>query len=335
MEVKDGMDALTEPALLIQGLSRTYKIQKGWLKSTVTWREALRDISLHINRGELFGLLGPNGAGKTTLVKILATILLPSSGTARILGYDLVKDTEQVRQMIGVVFGGERGLYPRLTARQTLFYWAALYRVDYEQARKRVPELLDLVGLSSRADEQVEKYSRGMKQRLHLARGLVHYPAILFLDEPTIGLDPVAAISMRDIIKQLQQQGMTIFLTTHYMQEAEVLCNRVAFLKDGQIILLDTPQALSKAAATLEVEVVLAGGDPRLVEQLRRSPHIQACSSEETGNTQTLHIQLVRNDALPLVLALLAEARVASIVTREPSLEDIYLRLLGDRKMLV
>ncbi len=175
-------------AVQTENLRRLYKGQNK--RPSVT---ALDDVNLSIDEGEVQGLLGPNGAGKTTLVKVLSTVLLPTAGS----GHDVVRETKTVRQLIGIVFGGDRGLYARLTGRQNLEYWAALYRVPTSTGKRRVSELLDRVGMADRADDLVETYSRGMKQRLHLARGLVADAKVLFLDEPTTGLDPVAAREFR------------------------------------------------------------------------------------------------------------------------------------------
>src|ERR687896_677179 len=173
---------------------------------------ALDEVALAIPEGEIHGLLGPNGAGKTTLVKILSTVLLPTSGHARVLGHDVVAETKAVRPLIGIVFGGERGLYTRLTARQNLEYWGALYRLPSELVRRRTRELLERVGLSDRADQRVEQYSRGMKQRLHLARGLIADATVLFLDEPTTGMDPIAGREFRALVNELRGEGRTILL---------------------------------------------------------------------------------------------------------------------------
>src|SRR5687768_9244404 len=182
---------------------------------------ALDGVSLTIPEGEIHGLLGPNGAGKTTLVKILSTVLLPTSGRARVCGHDVVDETKAVRPLIGIVFGGERGLYWRLTGRQNLEYWGALYKLSARETKSRTQELIDRVGLTERADERVETYSRGMKQRLHLARGLIGDAKILFLDEPTTGMDPLAGREFRALIAELKEEGRTILLATHDMVEAE------------------------------------------------------------------------------------------------------------------
>src|SRR5258708_24407710 len=176
--------ALSQPAIEVRGLSKTYRHRRGLLGRVRVATPALNDVNLHILRGELFGLLGPNGAGKTTTVKVLTTLLIPDSGTARIWGMDVVRNPQPVRKIIGFTFGGERGLYWRLSGFDNLRYFADLYGVSPEITRKRVPELLEAVGIRGREHEPVERYSRGMKQRLHLARCLINNPRVLFLDEP-------------------------------------------------------------------------------------------------------------------------------------------------------
>jgi ABC-2 type transport system ATP-binding protein len=184
-------------------LKRTYRTSTGTFRRRSLEVEAVRGITFSDGEGELFGLLGPNGAGKTTTIKMLITLLLPTAGSARVLGYDVVKDAREVRRRIGYVFGGERGLYDRLSAYANLRYFAELYAVPPRSQRRRIGELLELVGLAGREHERVEGYSRGMRQRLHIARGLLHDPPVMFLDEPTLGVDPVGARELRTTIAQL------------------------------------------------------------------------------------------------------------------------------------
>src|SRR5919108_856237 len=184
-------------------LRRTYKTHTGTFRRRAKEIEAVRGISFAVEPGELFGLLGPNGAGKTTTIKMLITLLIPTSGSANVLGYDVVKDAREVRKRIGYVFGGERGVYERLSGLDNLRYFAELYGVPAREQRRRIAELLDLVGLTGREKERVEGYSRGMRQRLHVARGLLHDPPVLFLDEPTIGVDPVGAREIRQTVGAL------------------------------------------------------------------------------------------------------------------------------------
>jgi ABC-2 type transport system ATP-binding protein len=226
------------------GLSRTYHTTTGVLRRKAVEVEAVRGISFEIGKGELFGLLGPNGAGKTTTIKMLITLLLPTAGTARVLGLDVVADARLVRASIGYVFGGERGLYERLSGLDNLRYFAELYGVDPREQRGRIGSVLDLVGLTGRERERVEGYSRGMRQRLHVARGLLHDPPVLFLDEPTIGVDPVGARELRATIAALTDAGKTVLLTTHYMFEADSLCDRVAVIAKGRLVAQGTPRDL-------------------------------------------------------------------------------------------
>ena len=224
---------MSEYAIEAVGLRRTYRSRTGWLRPQRREVEAVRGVDLTVGNGELFGLLGPNGAGKTTTIKLLNTLLIPTAGTARICGYDVVRQTREVRRRIGYVFGGDRGLYDRLSARDNLRYFAELYGVPGREQKRRIAELLELVRLTGRENERVEGYSRGMRQRLHIARGLLHRPQVLFLDEPSIGVDPVAARELRQTVADLAATGTTVLLTTHYMAEADELCGRIAVIAGG------------------------------------------------------------------------------------------------------
>ena len=249
----------------VSHLRRIFKVTIGVFRRSTKEVVAVDDISFKVEPGELFGLVGPNGAGKTTTVKMLATLLLPNHGSAKILGYDVVKDADAIRRQIGFIFGGERGLYWRLSGIDNLRYFASLYHVDPDVTRKRIPYLLELVGLIDRGEEKVEGYSRGMKQRLHVARTLLHDPQVLFLDEPTIGLDPLGAREFRQVIRDLQSEEKTILLTTHYMFEADSLCQRVGVINHGRIIALDTPEALKSHVRDLSVIEVEMYGEAREV----------------------------------------------------------------------
>src|SRR4051812_9078382 len=229
-----------------ENLVRTYRTSTGTIRRKSLEVEAVRGVSFEVGEGELFGLLGPNGAGKTTTIKMLITLLIPTSGTARVLGRDVVKEPREVRKRIGYVFGGERGVYERLSGLDNLRYFAELYGVPSREQRPRIDHLLDLVGLKGREDERVEGYSRGMKQRLHVARGLLHDPPVVFLDEPTIGLDPVGARELRSVIAELARAGKSVLLTTHYMFEADALCDRIAVIDGGRIVAEGTPDGLKR-----------------------------------------------------------------------------------------
>src|SRR6188472_1575529 len=244
-------------AIEAASLRRTYKTHTGTLRRRAKEIEAVRGIDFQVQKGELFGLLGPNGAGKTTTIKMLITLLRPTAGTARVLGYDVVDDVREVRRRIGYVFGGDRGLYERLSALDNLRYFSELYGVPPREQKARIAELLELVGLTGREKERVEGYSRGMRQRLHIARGLLHRPEVLFLDEPSIGIDPVGARELRATVRSLVEQGTTVLLTTHYMFEADELCDRIAVITAGSIVATGTPAELKQRVSqgnVLEVE---------------------------------------------------------------------------------
>src|SRR6476469_5396768 len=277
-------------AIEARELRRTYRTSTGVFRRRALEVEAVRGVSFEVAPGELFGLLGPNGAGKTTTIKMLITLLIPTSGTARVLGLDVVKDAREVRKRIGYVFGGERGLYERLSAYDNLRYFAELYAVPPREQKPRIAELLDLVGLTGREKERVEGYSRGMRQRLHIARGLLHDPPVVFLDEPTIGVDPVGARELRTTISSLTEAGKTVLLTTHYMFEADELCQRIAVITRGEIVAEGTPAALKSIVADKTV-VETFGVDDDAVERVRQADGVTSVSIEEREQAQVLHVQ--------------------------------------------
>lgn len=320
-----------EKAITVSGLRRVYHTSKGILRKTRQVVEAVKGISFDVEFGELFGLVGPNGAGKTTTIKMLTTLLTPTSGTARVLGFDVVDDVVEIRRRIGIIFGGERGLYYRVSGRENLRYFADLYGVPMSKREKRINELLDLVGLSDRADSKVEEYSRGMKQRLHIAKGLINDPQLVFMDEPTIGLDPQAARDTRAMIKQLVEKGKTILLTTHYMFEADELCRRIGVISNGEIVALDTPAGLKRFVQDITVIEVEAFGivDTDIVS-LRRRPEVKSVSANLEGERQTVRIQTPKgSEFIPEVTKLLSAAKIFDIRMKEPTLEDAYLRLVS------
>ena len=317
--------------IFTQNLRRVYQTTTGVIRRKRKEIVALDGVDLSIEKGELFGLLGPNGAGKTTITRILATVLLPTSGLAQVFGLDIVKGVKQIRPRIGLVFGGERGLYWRLSGRDNLQYFADLYNVPPEVAKKRIPELLELVGLADRANERIEGYSRGMKQRLHIARGLIHDPELFFLDEPTIGLDPLAARDLREVIRGLHQAGKTILLTSHYMFEVDALCGRVAVLNKGKILVVDTPSALKRLVANLEVVEIECFGIPEeLIAKIRSHPAVESVNVERLDQSQLVQIQAPAGaELVKEFLDILEGVQVRKVVTRQPTLEDAYIKLVG------
>jgi ABC-2 type transport system ATP-binding protein len=313
------------------GLRRTYKTSTGTFRRRSLEVEAVRGVTFDVAEGELFGLLGPNGAGKTTTIKMLITLLIPTSGSASVLGFDVVKDARKVRERIGYVFGGDRGLYDRLSGLDNLRYFAELYAVPPREQRPRIDELLEMVGLKGREGERVEGYSRGMRQRLHIARGLLHDPPVVFLDEPTIGVDPVGARELRKTIASLTQAGKTVLLTTHYMFEADQLCDRIAVITRGEIVAEGTPselKALVSEGRVLEIEVF--GVEDGAVERVRGVEGVRALNVEDRDQAQVLVIQTDERDVTSAVLGELAGAQVGRVSAREPSLEDAYVQLVSE-----
>jgi ABC-2 type transport system ATP-binding protein len=321
----------SETVIECKDLVRIYRSSDRFLKKK---REtlAVNNISFEVRRGELFGMLGPNGAGKTTTIKMMTTLLLPTSGQVKVLGHDVAKDPFAVRKRIGLVLGGERGLYTRVTARQNLRYFADLYAVPMNIREKRINDLLERVDLKERADTRVEDYSRGMKQRLHLAKGLINDPEVIFLDEPTIGLDPEAALDARGMIKELVREGKTLLLTTHYMYEADELCDRIAVINKGKIVALDTPKGLKSLVKDLcIIEVEGFGITDKDTEMLRSLPGVKAVSATMNEDKQVLRVQVVdASEMLTPVANKLGESKVIGVRVKEPTLEDAYLWLVKE-----
>lgn len=318
---------MSELAIEVSKLSHRYPMAKKGRE----W--ALQETNLEVERGKIFALLGPNGAGKTTLVKILSTLLIPTSGVVRLMARDVVRDYKDVRSMIGLVLGGEKGLYDRLTARDNLRYFAELY--DFGKAgRARADEVLEIVGLTESRDKRVEQFSRGMKQRLHLARGILHRPQLLLLDEPTIGVDPVGARQLRSLIQHLNEAGTTILLTTHYMHEAELLARDIAILQDGHIVVSGTPQEVRLAARVHDVVETVSDGVPaEVLASLEKWPNVTGLDVYEHQGRQRVVIGMTHS---PDGSADATDQRLRDlgmhVTTRRPAtLEDAYVEFVSTR----
>ena len=300
---------------------------------------AVDNLDLEIPQGELFGLLGPNGAGKTTTVKMLSTLLTPTSGRAWVRGLDVTRDSQKVRKIVNMVAGGERMLYYRLTGRENLNYFAELYDVSSSQVTRRVNDVLSRVGLEERADEEVEKYSKGMKQRLQIARGLINDPQVLFLDEPTIGLDVDIAKELRAFIRKqlVEEQGKTVLLTTHYLAEAEELCDRAAFIFKGKIAAQGSPSELSKLIVPrVTIELTIRGAAENEIRAFADQSGVKTISVEsvEDDPSHSRKRAILDADSQEIIPRAFEyfHARGASVVSaglRQPSLEDAYLKLAG------
>jgi ABC-2 type transport system ATP-binding protein len=304
-------------------------------KEPVAWFIAVAGVDLHIRQGEVFGLLGPNGAGKSTTIRMLCTLLEPTSGTARVNGFDVVKHSHQVRRSLGTVLAGERSIYWKLTARENLEYFAALFHIPARVARPRIDELLERMELASRADDLVEKYSTGMKQRVAIARALLARPPILLLDEPTLGLDPQAARRVRELVKELKTEGHTILLTTHYMEEADQLCDRIGIIDQGKVIALGTPAELKRRISQQDaIRLEVAGWHAEMAESLRQLPTVENVAPRYTGADSLWEVNLLAANSravLPGIIDRLNTngTRVVNMNVVQPTLEDVFIHLTG------
>jgi ABC-2 type transport system ATP-binding protein len=301
-------------------------------RSTFT---AVDGVDLEIRRGEIFGLLGPNGAGKSTTIRMLCTLLEPTSGTAIVNGFDIVKQANDVRRSLGTLLAGERSIYWKLTGRENLEYFASLYHIPPTLARKRVDELIERMELKERANELVEKYSTGMKQRVAIAKALLARPPILLLDEPTLGLDPQAARMLRELIAELKQEGHTILLTTHYMEEADQLSDRIGIIDTGKVIALDTPAHLKQRIDQREViRLELTGWHDELGTRLRSIDGIENLLTRQQGEADLWEVSLQSNNsrlALPRIVENISGngTRLVNMNVVKPSLEDVFIHLTG------
>ena len=294
---------------------------------------AVDGIDLVVEPGEIFGLLGPNGAGKTTTMKMLATLLIPTSGTIRVLGIDPLTRPREVRARLGAMLSGERSLYWKLTGRENLEYFAALYHVPPGETKARIANVLAAVKLADRADDYVERYSTGMRQRLALARALLPNPPLVVLDEPTVGLDPQASRDLRDRVRELKAQGRTVLLTTHYMEEADQLCDRVAIIDHGRIVALDTPAALKRTIRAEEVvhlEIALDGDERPVIDRLARSATVARSERSNGTLAVTAHCASAR-DFVPAAFdaARSTGATIRHVEVVPVTLEDVFLAVTG------
>lgn len=285
---------------------------------------ALNGLSFEVNENEIFGLLGPNGAGKTTLIHILATLLKPTTGGAVVNGYDVLHNATKVRESIGVVFQAPSS-DDILTGYENLKIHALLYGIPRATREKRISEVLKLVGLEGRKNDQVKKYSGGMRRRLEIARGLLHHPKVLFLDEPTLGLDPQSRESMWTYIKEIvTEEKVTIILTTHYMEEADMLCDRIGFISNGKIIALNSPSNLKQEMGGDIVKINFIGEIPSS-ETFTRFNFVHKVELEE--NTVIVYMDEVNSNMHSLIKDLKG---VRTIEYKKPTLNDVFLRLSGD-----
>ncbi|TME15584.1 MAG: ABC transporter ATP-binding protein [Chloroflexi bacterium] len=316
----------SRPAVETRQLGRVYKSRKDVVV-------ALQGVDLSVNQGELFGVLGPNGAGKTTLIKILVTLLLPSSGQAWVDGLDVVKDYRALRHRISMVSGGENAGYGLLRVREQLWLFSQLYGMSSSAARSRIDELLERLGLAEVANRKITGLSSGMRQKMSLVRGLMTDPRVIFLDEPTVALDVGAARDVRTEVRRWMREDptRTVILTTHYMQEADELCDRVAIVNRGEVIAHGTPQALKQQVdEDVIVDLQLEPGRP-LLDALRAVEGVGAASAREEDGIDRFSLLLADDAVLPRVLSTVEGSgrRVTGLIRRQPTLEDAFVKLVG------
>ena len=309
--------------IVCENVRKTYVVQerrglfRRGLRRTI---EALCGIDLEIRKGEFVGLLGPNGAGKTTLIKILCTLLLPSSGRVYVAGFDVLENPFQVRRKIGVVLSGERTLYWKLTAWENLLLFAGLYNISKKEARQRATELLELVGLASFAHVPAEKFSTGMRKRLAIARALMHNPTVLLLDEPTSGLDPHGVEEVWQVLRNLREQGVTVLMATHNMLEAERVPTRLVIIDQGQIVADGTPaEIIAQAHAESKAAIIVRGEIP---------PHLGVAAHPLEEGQKLLLVSLPQ---LPSVLTLIQKngLQIVGVEVKESGLWEAFLSLTG------
>ena len=302
---------------------------------------ALGGVDLDVEPGEFFGLLGPNGAGKTTLIKILTTLLLPTSGTARVAGFDVVNETAKIRRVINMVSGGEQSGYGLLTTREQLWMFSQFYGLPQREGWRRVDELIEITGLQEQRDQKVRTLSTGQRQKLNFARGLLNDPWVLFLDEPTLGLDVAAARDLREhtLAWKAETEGRTVLLTTHYMVEAEQLCDRIAIVDRGRILALGTPEELRRRVQAesifrLELDQLPARGGLAGIGELPgvlSAVHADVDGEGAGSDRVAVKVALADDSALTSVVTAVAErgSHLVGLEKSEPSLEDVFVELVG------
>ncbi len=322
-------------AIETNALSRIYKIKKTRKKPASTLA-ALDNVTLSVNQGELFGLLGPNGAGKTTLIKILTTILAPSSGTAKVDGLDVEKDATELRKRINMVSGGETSGYGLLTVRENLWMFTQFYGIPSKQAYPRIDELIKIVGLEDKADTKSSNLSTGLRQKMNIVRGFMTDPQVLFLDEPTLGLDVTAARDIRQFVRRWvnEDKRRTLLLTTHYMVEADELCDRVAIINDGKVLAVDTPTALKATLADQSLyQIQVSGMDDEDFELLKDIEGVSNGVLTQVEGGCEMELALADDAVLSKLMNFLTErgSSILKLHKREPSLEDVFIKLVGHR----
>jgi len=326
----------SDAAVHTDHLGRVYRLRGKQKTSDGGMLTALQDVDVHVARGELFGLLGPNGAGKTTLIKILTTLLAPSTGSAQVAGFDVSREPHLVRPRINMVSGGEASGYGLLTVRENLWMFAQFYGMGSAEANRRIRELLEVVNMGDRLNTKSSQLSTGLRQKMNIVRGFLTDPEVLFLDEPTLGLDVGASRDVRAFIRRWIEEDSTrtVLLTTHYMVEADELCDRVAIIDGGRVLACDTPAALKRKlhrAPIFHLETTPLDGEGARV--FSTIPGVRKATQGESDGRTTLELILDEDQVLSGVIAAMERQRIGllNLMKREPTLEDVFVDLVGRR----
>jgi ABC-2 type transport system ATP-binding protein len=326
-----------EKAVQVKDLRKIFISRKKKFFRTIEKKEfkAVDGVSFDIYKGEIFGLLGPNGAGKTTTIKMITGLLRPTSGSVCVMDKDVDKKPLEALKNIGTVLAGDRSIYWKLTARENLEYFASLYGCNKAEGKKRAEAIINRLGLTEKADELVEKFSTGMKQKVALGKALIPNAPVVLLDEPTLGLDPQSALNLREIIMDIKSEGRTVLLTTHYMEEADFLCDRIAIIDGGKIIALDTPENLKKSINEVKsIKIELTKAEEKLINDIKAIENIKTVindyNSEKRNYTLTIH-HTNGNSIIQKILDCISKnkTQILNINVLEPSLEDVFIHLTG------
>ena len=326
-----------EKAVEVIDLKKYFTSRKKKFLRTVEKKEfkAVDGVSFDIYKGEIFGLLGPNGAGKTTTIKMITGLLRPTGGSVKVNSLDVDKKPLEALKNLGTVLAGDRSIYWKLTARENLEYFASLYGCGRKEGKSRADAILNRLGLAEKADELVEKYSTGMKQKVALGKALIPNAPVVLLDEPTLGLDPQSALNLREIILDIKNEGRTVLLTTHYMEEADFLCDRIAIIDGGKIIALDTPENLKKSINEVKsIKLELSKADEKLIKDIRSLEKIENVVSDYNSEKRNYILTIHHTNGNTIMQKLLDvisnnKIQVLNINVLEPSLEDVFIHLTG------
>jgi ABC-2 type transport system ATP-binding protein len=326
-----------ENAVEVRNLKKyfTSKKKKLFKKTEKKEFKAVDGVTFEIRKGEIFGLLGPNGAGKTTTIKMITGLLSPTAGSVCVNGLDVDKKPLEALKNLGTVLAGDRSIYWKLTARENLEYFAALYGCDKKEAKKRTNEILKKLGLEEKADELVEKYSTGMKQKVALGKALIPNAPVVLLDEPTLGLDPQSALNLRELILEIKNEGRTVLLTTHYMEEADFLCDRIAIIDGGKIIALDTPENLKSSLNEIKsIKIELTSVTDKLISKIEVLKGVKNVKSNYNPDNSSYEINIHHTNGSSLVQKILDcisedNSKILNVNVIEPSLEDVFINLTG------